>query len=177
MRQSVSLSVVAVFSDIEAAKKTASDLYAAELVDDTLFSLKWPVASEKQILRMRSIFDALMSEGKLEAPADITTNIYERQENSQKQVVRKSEVPLGRKAKNFGGAVKRMTMAAMKNKMVLASEDEASKRLSICEQCVHYDGGRCADITLADGTLERGCGCNLKAKTRLQTESCAYGKW
>ena len=164
------LIVAADFADQESAKHWASRLMSSELIGGTLLTLTWTSAAPSQIERMQTIFDELHAAGKLMAPAKIQTD--DKQTEPQR-----SEVPIARKAANLGKAIKRAGKAFLQNKPVMASDDEAARRLSICERCVHYDDGRCADITLADGTIEQGCGCNLKAKTKMETESCAYNKW
>lgn len=46
------------------------------------------------------------------------------------------------------------------------TEEEANRRLSICEQCEHYTGSRCSQ-----------CGCYMATKTYLKAATCPVGKW
>lgn len=46
------------------------------------------------------------------------------------------------------------------------TEEEANKRLSICNQCEFYTGSRCTK-----------CGCYMATKTYLKAASCPVGKW
>ena len=47
-----------------------------------------------------------------------------------------------------------------------ATDDEMSKRRSLCESCPKMDFGVCTD-----------CGCFLAAKVKLKSEKCPEGKW
>jgi len=52
----------------------------------------------------------------------------------------------------------------------MASEEEAARRISICESCEYFDAGprRCKHL---------GCGCYLDAKVKLKTEHCPVNRW
>jgi len=142
------------------------------LVDDNTISLKWPGASDGQVERMRSLMDNLYETGSLAAPAAVTVVDYD-----PSTVIDTQPVPLTRKIRNAGRAVVRNASQFLQRRPVLSSDDLAAKRYAICEACPHFRNGSCADVTLDDGTVERGCGCNLKAKVRLQAESCPHDKW
>jgi hypothetical protein len=46
------------------------------------------------------------------------------------------------------------------------SEEEANKRLAICESCEFYINSRCSK-----------CGCYMAVKTYLKAANCPVGKW
>lgn len=77
------------------------------------------------------------------------------------------------------------------NEILNINQDISQKRLSICYKCPIYSkkfGGICnSKLYLNPATNDisttykenytKGCGCRLKAKTRLVNEKCPAGKW
>jgi hypothetical protein len=53
-----------------------------------------------------------------------------------------------------------------------ASEEEITKRKSICAECEHWSAGAFKQT----GRCNK-CGCSTWAKIRMATESCPEGKW
>lgn len=79
------------------------------------------------------------------------------------------------------------------NEVLKREEDLAQSRLAICKECPGYKetkafgpvcdsskyispDGQEVDIKPHQGWI-RGCGCRLKAKTRLKNAHCVIGKW
>lgn len=60
--------------------------------------------------------------------------------------------------------------AAVSGETLLVSEEEKARRLSICDACPKKE-------TLIGQPRCGACGCFLKAKAALATESCPEGKW
>lgn len=70
-------------------------------------------------------------------------------------------------------------------------EDLSKNRLKVCYRCPLYSrklGGTCnnrlwLNVNTGDVSISRkdgyinGCGCRLKAKTRLPNAECPVGKW
>lgn len=166
------LSVVAECSTRDVAERLAVRLANVSLVDDRTISLKWPGASDSQVERMQSLMDNLYETGSLAAPAAVAIVDYD-----PSAVATTQPVPLGRKIRNAGRAVVRNASQFIQRRPVFSSDDEAEKRYAICKACPHFRSGSCADVTHTDGTVERGCGCNLAAKVRFQAESCPHGRW
>ena len=73
---------------------------------------------------------------------------------------------LGKLAANFAGAVKRVTVAAVKGEDILADKLTKEGRRAICRLCDHSSGSRCDE-----------CGCFIKEKTSLLTEKCPFDFW
>lgn len=165
------IAVLAEFRETTDAQHWAAKLMAAELIDGTTLSLRWPVAHASQIQRMRDLMGQLHAEGKLAVPAVITVTDYI------PQPVQTQEVSLARKAVNVTKAAGRALRQVAKRRPVLVDERTQEGRFSICEACPHFHNGSCADVVLEDGTVERGCGCNLRFKTSVKTEACPHGKW
>lgn len=65
--------------------------------------------------------------------------------------------------KNSGEAVK--NALTHKGKLVL-EELQIKNRLDICSGCEYFTGARC-----------KACGCFVKLKAALASESCPYNKW
>ncbi len=65
-------------------------------------------------------------------------------------------------AVNFTGSLMRHVAAGMPN----VTEEEKSRRMSLCVLCEHYSDGRCAK-----------CGCFLASKASWALEKCPVGKW
>lgn len=78
---------------------------------------------------------------------------------------------------NAASAAARTAKRAVTGQKVVAPEEVRQERMLICQACPHYENGVCKTIHLPDGTIERGCGCRLSAKTALAGESCPQGKW
>jgi hypothetical protein len=67
---------------------------------------------------------------------------------------------------NFYKAVIRVLKKLRKNESVLLSDEEYSKRLTICITCPYQEDNQC-----------QKCTCFIFAKCRLSTETCPIGKW
>lgn len=78
---------------------------------------------------------------------------------------------------NAAKAATRTIGAAATGERVVAPPDIVETRRAKCAQCVHQKDGRCVDVVLPDGTVEKGCGCIIQAKTQLASEACPIGKW
>ena len=77
------------------------------------------------------------------------------------------------------------------NELLNLNDDISKKRLQICKSCPIYSsqfGGICNSKLWINPVTEdvsvskypgyvRGCGCRLKAKTRLPNASCIIDKW
>lgn len=77
------------------------------------------------------------------------------------------------------------------NELLSINTDISVERLNICYQCPLYSsklGGICnnklwlniqtGDVsTIQKDGYKRGCGCRVKAKTRLVNATCPLGKW
>ncbi len=82
---------------------------------------------------------------------------------------RRSEFPpLATQAQNFAKAIGRSAGAIVTCKEVLVREPEREERLRICRACERFEPRR---------TRCKECGCMLKAKLRMATETCPIGKW
>ena len=58
------------------------------------------------------------------------------------------------------------------------SEEEKTARLGFCSHCKHLSREkRCLHVRLADGTVERGCGCYMPVKAWLKSMKCPTGRW
>lgn len=60
-------------------------------------------------------------------------------------------------------------------------QDVVKYRLSVCESCPLNENGWCntkKEIqNIETGQMVKGCGCNLKCKTALLSQSCPASKW
>jgi hypothetical protein len=65
--------------------------------------------------------------------------------------------PLAIQAGNLGRALWDWAVSGF----AMTTEEEVSRRLTICRECPQWDAGRC-----------RICGCTLEAKVRLRTAHC-----
>lgn len=77
------------------------------------------------------------------------------------------------------------------NELLSINTDISAERLNICYQCPLYSSkldGICnnklwlniqtGDVsTIQKDGYKRGCGCRVKAKTRLVNATCPLGKW
>lgn len=70
--------------------------------------------------------------------------------------------PLATQARNFAGAVVRAARSGGKR----VTPEQHAERMATCEACPNKKGNRCAL-----------CGCGLRAKAALASESCPIGKW
>jgi thioredoxin-like negative regulator of GroEL len=70
--------------------------------------------------------------------------------------------PLLRRIKLFLTAILR----AIKTRKLMTSKEEVQSRLSKCNTCVFNKNKTCSD-----------CGCAIKLKTKMKTESCPRGHW
>lgn len=77
-----------------------------------------------------------------------------------------------RRAANASRAAGRVANAVIRRDPVLASADLVAERRRICGECdqriVSHDKEWCQ---------HRSCGCLIRLKTTLLTESCPLGKW
>lgn len=71
-------------------------------------------------------------------------------------------------AKNLGSSVVRNVRSVAAGNSLRLSEDDANRRLMICQQCEFFkeDQKRC-----------NKCGCFMAVKTYLKAERCPIGKW
>lgn len=71
-------------------------------------------------------------------------------------------------AKNLGSSVVRNIQSVAAGNDLRLSEDEANRRLAVCQQCEFFreDQKRCGK-----------CGCYMAVKTYLKAERCPIGKW
>lgn len=77
------------------------------------------------------------------------------------------ELPsLWKQAKNFAGAMVDHAKDGFKN----VDEEEAGRRLSICETCEYFrsEDYRCS---------HPDCGCFMRAKVKLRSSICPIGRW
>jgi len=87
----------------------------------------------------------------------------------QKQLQSSNKMPSsGQMIKNLGSSVIRNVVSVSKGNNLNINENDANKRLSICNQCPFFEKNsqRCSK-----------CGCYLKVKTYLKAERCPIGKW
>ena len=63
---------------------------------------------------------------------------------------------------------------AIKNKVILATEEQAKERLDICLTCEFF-------VIQPEGSIMPArcskCGCGMKVKSRFAAASCPIGKW
>jgi hypothetical protein len=78
------------------------------------------------------------------------------------------EPGMGEKMKNVTQAAGRVAAAKLKGKKVRVSREERHARLDICRGCEYFNSKA--------GTCKK-CGCVMKFKSVLSTESCPIGKW
>ena len=90
---------------------------------------------------------------------------------------RQKTPPVSRMAGNLAAAIGAVAKNIVKGQPVKVSQEEARARLDICKTCPHIQGNRCMDIQLADGTVEKGCGCNLSVKAEYADMVCPQDKW
>jgi uncharacterized paraquat-inducible protein A len=73
-------------------------------------------------------------------------------------------------AKNFGNSVVKNVTNVVKGEQLKATSEKSKERINICLKCKFITGKpsneRCGK-----------CGCWLRLKTQLQSESCPIGKW
>jgi hypothetical protein len=71
-------------------------------------------------------------------------------------------------AKNLGTSIARNMQSVISGNGLRISDEEASRRLDICNSCEFFDQiqKRC-----------RKCGCYMAVKTYLKAEKCPIGKW
>lgn len=71
-------------------------------------------------------------------------------------------------AKNLGNSIIRNIKSVAAGNDLKLPEDEAKRRLSICDNCEFYNKqrSRCTK-----------CGCYMAIKTYLKAERCPVGKW
>jgi len=81
---------------------------------------------------------------------------------------RHSLPPLTAQIANAAEAVKRVAVAAVKQKPILVAAEEYERRKGICATCPLWlpEQKRCSK-----------CGCKTEAKIRLATEHCPEAKW
>ena len=71
-------------------------------------------------------------------------------------------------ASNLLTSLKKAGKKMLKGEKLAASSAIAEKRITVCNECPKFmkDHGRCSL-----------CGCFLKAKIKIASESCPIGKW
>jgi len=69
-------------------------------------------------------------------------------------------------AKNVLNSAKTGIKSALTGKKLKADAETIKRRKAICDKCKYYIDKRCSQ-----------CGCFLKYKAALETESCPAGKW
>ena len=76
--------------------------------------------------------------------------------------------PVIEQLENATKALGRMAVNKAIGNRVRATKGETKRRMMICEKCENFimRNHRCSK-----------CGCRLKLKLRLETESCPLGKW
>lgn len=168
------LSVLAEFTSLSDANKWHRQLASNDLVDDHTMSLKWSGVNMRQVNRMRSLMQSLLDDGKLVSPATIKVAFWVPQE-AERPVQR--SVPFRDKVVNLTRAVGRSLKRVVKWQRVTVARSVADRRLDICKACSHYRDDTCVSLVMPDGSIEKGCGCNLSLKVRVASESCPVGKW
>ncbi len=71
-------------------------------------------------------------------------------------------------AKNLGVSISRNIRSVAAGHHFKITDDEAKKRLSICQSCEFFDSLQ---------TRCKKCGCFMALKTYLKAERCPIGKW
>lgn len=84
-------------------------------------------------------------------------------ENLEVEVKSELKLPsIGKRIVNLAGAVKTVVNSSLNGEPLLASTEEASIRLSICEKCEFYmKPNNCSK-----------CGCNMPSKVKLKAMKC-----
>ncbi len=74
----------------------------------------------------------------------------------------------GEMASNLLKSIKKAGKSFLKGEKLAASSAIAEKRITICNECPKFmkDSARCSL-----------CGCFLKAKIKIASETCPIGKW
>ena len=97
--------------------------------------------------------------------------VYSQDRVPESESIKEEELNLPTKkemASNLLKSFKRASGALVKGEKLSVTKDIAEKRLEVCYTCPKYikDQNRCSL-----------CGCYLKAKARMATETCPIGKW
>ena len=92
-------------------------------------------------------------------PSSNTNNVI----NSSPSPSMPSLVEMG---KNMLETAKNIAAGVIKGDGINLTEEEAKKRLSICESCEFYINSRCSK-----------CGCYMAVKTYLKAANCPVSKW
>jgi hypothetical protein len=62
-----------------------------------------------------------------------------------------------------------------------ATKDMAAERMQLCNMCYLRTGNTCdpskGGMNLKTGKIEKGCGCNIAAKTLSPQSKCPLAKW
>jgi hypothetical protein len=62
-----------------------------------------------------------------------------------------------------------------------ATKDMAAERMQLCNMCYLRTGNTCdpskGGMSLKTGKIEKGCGCNIAAKTLSPQSKCPLAKW
>jgi hypothetical protein len=62
-----------------------------------------------------------------------------------------------------------------------ATKDMAGQRMQLCNMCYLRTGNTCdpkkGGMNLKTGKIEKGCGCNIAAKTLSPHSKCPLAKW
>jgi len=76
------------------------------------------------------------------------------------------------KAQNFTSAMARAAKAMLVSDPVFVTPEQQSIRVSVCVKCEHFQ--KATAVTMPTCEL---CGCIVKAKAWLATETCPADKW
>lgn len=110
----------------------------------------------------------LYPEHHLQAPVD--QPFTPEQEAQQKEMLAKEDLSkfpsTFQMARNLIKSGKDAITGVMQGKQLLASADEAARRLEICQGCENYKDKRCTY-----------CGCFMEQKTHLEAAFCPIKKW
>jgi len=99
------------------------------------------------------------------------SDMYSLDRVPEKEVQEKRSNTLPSKAqmiKNLSSSVKNISKSLLKGEKIKLPKKQAEERMKICMTCPQYvaDENRCSL-----------CGCYLRVKIRIATESCPINKW
>jgi hypothetical protein len=90
------------------------------------------------------------------------------------------EPPLLRKIRNAASQLIESGKQVAHGGKLVAPEEVQQERMAICQACEHSGFGArttCGDVLRDDGTLAKGCGCQLALAIATAAKSCPIGKW
>jgi hypothetical protein len=88
-----------------------------------------------------------------------------------------SSLSFAEKVANASRAIVRVGAAAATGAEIRVSDEEKTRRLTLCLGCEHFTGERSQDPRgKVEGSCAK-CGCTARWKTRLATEHCPIAKW